>query len=69
MFISYHSGSINNGQENGDYLSPKEKSEDEGRDPSGQKEAISTNESLQSYLNSQSNNCPQDGDVSGSETR
>ena len=69
MFIFYYSGSINNSQENGDYSSPKDKSEDGCRDPSGQKEAISTNESLQSCLNSQSNNCPQDGDVSGSETR
>ena len=69
MFIFYHSGSINNSQENGDYSSPKDKSEDGLTDPSGQKEGISTNESLQSCLNSQSNNCPQDGDVSGSETR
>ena len=69
MFIFYNSGSINNGLENGNYSSPKEKSEDECRDPGGQKEAIPTNESLQSYLNSQINNCPQDGDVSGSETR
>ena len=69
MFIFYHSGSINNSQENGDYSSPKDKSEDGCTDPSGQKEAISTNASLQSYLNSQGNNCPQDRDVSGSETR
>ena len=69
MFIFYHSGSINNSQENGDYSSPKEKSEDECRDPSAPKEATKTNESLQSYLNGQRNNCPQDGDVSGSETR
>ena len=69
MFIFYPSGSINNSQENGDFSSPKEKSEDECRDLSSQKEAISTNESLQSYLNSQGSNCPQDRDVSGSETR
>ena len=69
MFIFYHSGSINNGQEDGDFSSPKEKSEDGCRDSSGPKEATKTNESLESYLNSQSNNCAQDGDVSGSETR
>ena len=69
MFIFYHSGSINNGQENGDFSSPKEKSEDGCRDPIGHKESVSTNELLQSYLNSQTNNCPQDVDVSGSETR